>query len=143
MSADDRDRRRVVRGDDKFFRKNPGRQYRLRRAARCEIRQKELNGGLPPLPLAGSGFWRSGAPQPATATAAPGRRLCLFIPSRENADTNLDEGAAQVIFEYAAASCPNLVARMAAPRRPTMPRDIDAARRARTASAPRHDPATP
>lgn len=82
-------------------------RYRLRRASPVEIR------GLPTLPAGWQWFLAIWSPERATATAAPGRRLCLFIPSRENADTNLDEGAAQVIFEYAAASCPDFVSRMA------------------------------
>ena len=96
-----------------FFKRFPDRQYRVRRASAVEIRQKQVNGGLPPLPAGWQWFLAIWSPAPATARAAPGRRLCLLLPSRENADTNLDDAAAYAVFDNAAASCPDLVARMA------------------------------
>jgi len=111
LRRDKRDRKRVVQADNVFFRQFPDRQYRVRLASPVEIRQKALNGGLPPR---SRGLrWFLAIWCPATATAAPARRICLFIPNRENADTNLYEGTAHAVFDYAAESSLNLVSRMA------------------------------
>ena len=89
--SDARDRKRVVRDDDRFFQRHPNRRYRIRRAAPVEIRQKRLNGGLPPLPQGFSWFlviWRT----------EPGRRIALFAPHLDDADT------AHAVFAHVAAA---------------------------------------
>jgi hypothetical protein len=89
------DRKRVVRDYNMFFQRHQDRQYRVRRASPVEIRQKELNGGLPTLPQGLSWFLVIWSP-------ARGRRICLFIPNREDVATDLDEGTAHAVFDYAA-----------------------------------------
>jgi hypothetical protein len=89
------DHKRVVRDDDRFFRNHPDRQYRVRRTSPVEVRQKALNGGLPTLPQGLHWFL-------VICNAAPGRRIALFIPNREDAATDLDEGTAHVVLDYAA-----------------------------------------
>jgi len=121
MSAD---RKRVKRDDDKFFQRQD-RQYRVRRASAVEISEKRLNGGLPPLPQ----DWRWYL---VIRDVAPGRRIALFVPNLEDATTDVDEGVAHCLFDYAAASCPydrNVASasRMAADMKDTL-EDHDATR---------------
>ena len=97
--SDASDRKRMKRDDDDFF--AAGRQYRVRRAAAVEIRQKQANGGLPPLPPGQCWFM-------ALWNLAPGRRVCLFIPNRPDVDTNLSEGEAHAVFDIAMEGTPDL-----------------------------------
>ena len=78
MSDDVSDRKRVVRDDDQFFKRNPDRQHRVRRASPVEIREKRINGGLPTLPP-GQGWFL------ALWNIAQGRRVALFVPNLEDA----------------------------------------------------------
>ena len=99
--ADARERRSVKRDDDEFFEHHPDRQYRVRRAAAVEIRQKQFNGGLPPLAPGDRWFL-------ALWNLAPGRRVCLFIANRPDVDTNLTDGEAQAVFDLAMEGVPDL-----------------------------------
>jgi len=96
-AGDARDRKRVVRDDDQFFKRNPQRQYRVRRAAPVEVRQKQNNGGLPPLPQGWRWFL-------ALRNIAEGRRVALFAPHLDDADTDVDEGTARDVFNHVAAA---------------------------------------
>ena len=95
------DRKRVVRDDDHFFKRNPDRPHRVRRASPVEIREKRINGGLPTLPQGWGWFL-------ALCNIAEGRRVALFVPNLEDATTDVDEDVAHCPFDYAAATCPDL-----------------------------------
>ena len=103
----DRDRKRVVRDDDKFFKRNPDRQYRIRRASPVEIRQKELNGGLPTLPQGWGWFL-------VVRNIAPGAGWpCSFRTWRTHTPTST-RARRTPSSTYAAASCPDLSRRASA-----------------------------
>jgi len=93
--SDAGDRKRTVADDDRFFRKHPERRYRVRRASPIEVRENQLNGGLPTLPQGHDWFV-------AIWTPEPGRRISLLTANRKDADTDFDERMAHRIFDILA-----------------------------------------
>jgi len=99
----DGDRKPVVRDDDLFFEHHPDRQYRIRRASPVEVREKQLNGGLPPLPPGLRWFM-------VIRNVAPGRRIAPFAPHLEDAETDTDEETARAVFDLVRNDVPALEA---------------------------------
>ena len=98
------DRKRVVRDDDAFFKRNPQRRYRIRRVSPVEVRQKRLNGGLPTLPQGLCWFLVIRHRKCEPGSPAPGRRIALFAPHLDDAETDVDEDTAHAVFDHVAAA---------------------------------------
>jgi hypothetical protein len=86
---------KITDADRKFFERFPHRQYRVRLAARAEIKQDTLlNGASPHLPREFFYFM-------AVKKIAPGVRVRLRIIGLEGSDTDLSEESARAIYEMA------------------------------------------
>lgn len=84
---------RMVRSDARFFERFPHRQYRLRRASAEEVEQAEimLNGFAGNLP--------GRRPFCAVKNVAPGKRIRLFVDGPDDADVDIDEAEAMLVYE--------------------------------------------
>ena len=88
---------RIADADRVFFEQHPDRRHRIRFASDVEIAQHEiLSGKLVRLPPGHRHFV-------IVRNIAPGRRLRLFVTNEENAETDVPEDLADVLFDMAAA----------------------------------------